>query len=154
MEIYSKHCQSWSTLLWYRCYYPHRSRDALSPICGIFVVVEEVYTEYGLQEGVCFTACVVENYFLLLKFYLMKIKYIFFYKYIPHPFNHLSIKWPFSSKSSKHHNSKTVWSRDLKYWNNVHHPLCVMCHVSCVMCHMSHVMCHMSPVTCHKKIKK
>ena len=27
---------SWSTLLWYRCYYPHRSRDALSPVCGIF----------------------------------------------------------------------------------------------------------------------
>ena len=28
---------SWSTLLWYRCNYPHRSRDALSPVCGIFV---------------------------------------------------------------------------------------------------------------------
>ena len=27
---------SWSTLLWYRCYYSHRSRDALSPVCGIF----------------------------------------------------------------------------------------------------------------------
>ena len=27
---------SWSPLLWYRCYYPHRSRDALSPVCGIF----------------------------------------------------------------------------------------------------------------------
>ena len=27
---------SWPTLLWYRCYYPHRSRDALSPVCGIF----------------------------------------------------------------------------------------------------------------------
>ena len=27
---------SWSTLLWYRCYYPHRSRDAFSPVCGIF----------------------------------------------------------------------------------------------------------------------
>ena len=27
----------WSTLLWHRCYYPHRSRDALSPVCGIFV---------------------------------------------------------------------------------------------------------------------
>ena len=27
---------SWSSLLWYRCYYPHRSRDALSPVCGIF----------------------------------------------------------------------------------------------------------------------
>ena len=26
---------SWSTLPWYWCYYPHRSRDALSPICGI-----------------------------------------------------------------------------------------------------------------------
>ena len=25
-----------STLLWYRCYYPHQSRDALSPVCGIF----------------------------------------------------------------------------------------------------------------------
>ena len=30
---------SWSTLLWYRCYYPHQSRDALSPVCGIFVCV-------------------------------------------------------------------------------------------------------------------
>ena len=27
---------SWSTLLWYRCYYPHRSRDLMSPIWGIF----------------------------------------------------------------------------------------------------------------------
>ena len=27
---------SWSTLLWYRCYYPQRSRDALCPVCGIF----------------------------------------------------------------------------------------------------------------------
>jgi hypothetical protein len=29
---------SWSTLLWHRCYYPHRSRVALSPVCGIFFV--------------------------------------------------------------------------------------------------------------------
>ena len=27
---------SWSTLLWHRCYYPHLSRDSLSPVCGIF----------------------------------------------------------------------------------------------------------------------
>ena len=27
---------SWFTLLWYRCYYPHRSMDALSPVCGIY----------------------------------------------------------------------------------------------------------------------
>ena len=29
---------SWSTLLWHRCYYPHRSRDALSPVYGIFTI--------------------------------------------------------------------------------------------------------------------
>ena len=29
----------WSTLLWHRCYYPHRWRDALSPVCGIFFKV-------------------------------------------------------------------------------------------------------------------
>ena len=29
---------SWSTLLWYRCYYPHLSRDALSPVCKIFII--------------------------------------------------------------------------------------------------------------------
>ena len=27
---------SWSTLPWYWCYFPHRSRDALSPVNGIF----------------------------------------------------------------------------------------------------------------------
>ena len=27
----------WSTLLWHRCYYPHWSRDALPPVCGIFL---------------------------------------------------------------------------------------------------------------------
>ena len=26
----------WSTLLWYRCYYPHWSRDSMSPLCRIF----------------------------------------------------------------------------------------------------------------------
>ena len=30
---------SWSTLLWHRCYYPHRSRDALFPVCGIFPTI-------------------------------------------------------------------------------------------------------------------
>ena len=27
---------SWSTRLWYCCYYPHQSRDALSPVCRFF----------------------------------------------------------------------------------------------------------------------
>ena len=30
---------SWSTLLWHRCYYPHWSRDSMSPVCGIFLVL-------------------------------------------------------------------------------------------------------------------
>ena len=27
---------SWSTLLWHRCYYPHRLRDSVFPVCRIF----------------------------------------------------------------------------------------------------------------------
>ena len=32
---------SWSSLLWYRCYYPHWSRDSMSPVCKIFFYIEE-----------------------------------------------------------------------------------------------------------------
>ena len=32
--------------------------------------------------------------------------------------------------SSNHHNFQTVRARDLKFLHNVHHPLCVMCHMS------------------------
>ena len=38
---------SWSTLLWHRCYYPHRSRDALSPVCGIFLRSLCMCFQYG-----------------------------------------------------------------------------------------------------------
>ena len=44
---------------------------------------------------------------------------------------------------------QTVRARELKFWENVHPPQRVMCHVSCVMCHVSHVTCHVSHVTCH-----
>ena len=27
--------------LWYRCYYPHRSRDSVSPVCWIFFNLED-----------------------------------------------------------------------------------------------------------------
>ena len=36
---------SWSTLLWHRCYYPHRLRDALSLVCGIFYIDLEYQME-------------------------------------------------------------------------------------------------------------
>ena len=45
--------------------------------------------------------------------------------------------------------SKTVRARKLKFWDNVHYPLCVLCHKSCVTYHMSQVMRHVSRVTCH-----
>ena len=32
----------WSTLLWYGCYYSHRSRDALSPVCRIFLKINKL----------------------------------------------------------------------------------------------------------------
>ena len=56
--------------------------------------------------------------------------------------------WSFSSKYSKHHKSQTVRARDLQFWHNVNHLLCVMCQMSFVMCHMSYVTYHMSHVTC------
>ena len=55
----------------------------------------------------------------------------------------------FSSKSLGHLHSLTVWNRDLTFWENVHLPPCVTCHVSYVTCPMSHVKGHMSHVTCH-----
>ena len=38
--------------------------------------------------------------------------------------------------------SQTVGARNLTFWHNVHHPLCVMCCMSCVMCHVSRVTWH------------
>ena len=53
---------SWSTLLWYRCYYPHRSRDALSPVCGIFV------RPIGLYE---IWRSAIKNYLYFLMFFII-----------------------------------------------------------------------------------
>ena len=51
--------------------------------------------------------------------------------------------------SSEHLHCQTVRARELKFWEKVHLPPSVMCHVSCVMCHVSSVICHPSSVTCH-----
>ena len=37
----------------------------------------------------------------------------------------------FSSQSSKYPKSQTVKTRNLKFWDSAHHPLCVMCNVIC-----------------------
>ena len=52
--------------------------------------------------------------------------------------------------SSKHFHAQTVRARELKFWQKVHLPQSILCHVSYVMSHVSCVMCHASCVTCHK----
>ena len=42
----------------------------------------------------------------------------------------------------------TERARELKFWENVHPPPCVPCHVSHVTCHMSGITCYMSCVMC------
>ena len=48
---------------------------------------------------------------------------------------------PFSSKSSKLNDSKTATAKDLKFWGNIYHSLCVMSHMSLVRCQVSRAMC-------------
>ena len=44
---------------------------------------------------------------------------------------------------------QTIRARELKFFENFHHPQHVMCHMLHVTCYMSHVMCRMSCVTCY-----
>jgi hypothetical protein len=48
-----------------------------------------------------------------------------------------------------YHKSQTRRARELKFWENVHPPQHVTCHMSHVTCHMSYVTCNVSCVTCH-----
>ena len=43
--------------------------------------------------------------------------------------------------TSENHHCQTVRARDLTFWHNFHHPLCVRSHMSHVMCHVLHVFC-------------
>ena len=57
-------------------------------------------------------------------------------------------EWSFHSESSRHCLSKTVRTRELKFWENAHLPLCVTFHVSHITCHKSGVRCQVSGVRC------
>ena len=68
-------------------------------------------------------------------------------------------QWSFVEISSKHLHFQTVRARKLKFWEKVHLPPPVTCHVSRTMCHMScatwhvpHVMCHISHGARHMSI--
>ena len=43
--VFSANLALLAGFFWYRCYYLHRSRDALSPICGIFDTIFEACYE-------------------------------------------------------------------------------------------------------------
>ena len=64
----------------------------------------------------------------------------------------LLINWlsesAFSSKFPANLHSQAVRARELKFWDNIHLPQHIICHMSCVTCQMSFVTCHMSCVTC------
>ena len=62
---------------------------------------------------------------------------------------HLSTVTCHLSRVTCRHYLQSVRARDLKFWDNAHHPLCVRCHRSCAMWHVSSVTCHMSHFSCH-----
>ena len=77
---------SWSTLLWYRCYYQHRSRDALSPVCGIF---------YGMIEAGDLSYLLEPNSFesqIVVLFALLYVFFILFFFYLALWLSHLSFQ--------------------------------------------------------------
>ena len=61
-------------------------------------------------------------------------------------YSFINCQSPFSSKSARYYKSQAVRARDMTFWDNVHHSLCVTCHRSCVTFHMSCVTCNMSCV--------
>ena len=69
---------SLTTLLWYRCYYPHRSRDALFPVCGIFAVKWgklRIYTNFKPPE-VIFKSPTCDNWNECGRTYFVHKQYI------------------------------------------------------------------------------
>ena len=49
--------------------------------------------------------------------------------------------------SSRHCQSQTVRARELKFWENVHPPPLVTCHMSQVTCHMLNITFHISYIS-------
>ena len=60
--------------------------------------------------------------------------------------NSLTTAFSFVKISSKHLCFQTVRARDLTLWDNVHHPLCVTCHMSGVRCQITGVRRHTDKV--------
>ena len=117
-------------------YYPHHQTPTpLSTFCNFIINVQifflyafQLFFSFSFWQSRCSRGCSINSFVInsLIK----------------------SVSQPLVQISSKHCQSRTGRARELKFWENVHPTLCVMCHVSCVTCHVSTVRCHLSPVTC------
>ena len=68
---------------------------------------------------------------------------------VPKCFKMVQNNSSFVEISSEHLHYQTVKARELQFWEKVHLPQPVLCHMSRVTCHVSPVTCHVSHVTCH-----
>ena len=67
--------------------------------------------------------------------------------FVIHNFINSFIKSSFCSETSRHCPSLTVKAGELTFWENVHLPPCVTCHLSHVTGHVSCVMCQVPCAT-------
>ena len=101
---------SWSTLQWYRCYYLHRSRDALYPVCGILSCkILSIFTWLFF--------CMWENLPNIHGF----SSYLFFFFtiewYTPPPFKiHDMVKKPYSWQVLRNLKLRWQWQLQLQVW--------------------------------------
>ena len=72
---------SWSTLLWHRCYYPHRSRDALSPVCGIFIF-HILWRETRALDVIIFKGTSICNSVFNILFFICFLFVLYYFDFI------------------------------------------------------------------------
>ena len=89
---------------------------------------------------------VQRNWFSRLGTYLMGLFYNHLCHWLIDWFIHSLLSDPLVRIYSKHSQSQSGRARELKFGENVHLTLYVMCHLSRVTCHVSLVNCHLSHV--------
>ena len=84
---------------------------------------------------------------LWLQFLTEPVEPGLFYKHLFHWFIQSFINSVSQPFPSEYHQSQTIRVRELKFWENVHPPQHVTCHMSPVMCHKTNVTCQVSYAT-------
>ena len=143
---------------WYRCYYPHWSRESLSPVCGIFFFSFTFYVSMMLTAQTK-RFCVSRMHIWHTGVARLSYKQPWFpliNSLSECLFMKLSIN-PFTTSLF----TVLFVLQDLRCWNfdqsisfsNMCHISYDACHVTCVICHVSNIMCRMSHVICKSKNK-